>query len=271
MSKKRLSNTILAIVTCLTCAVCALSFCACDKKSDNIYERDNNFECTVTDADDALVYEPTGVSYSYGIIFYVGMFISPSEYGYIGEALAKQGYLVVIPKLASNDPDGGYLKTEPAFAKYPNVKFFVGGHDRGGGAAIRRAQENPQSVVGTVLFTPWGISKQVFDENGNLKRDEDGNIIWNKYSIASLSLPTLLIETDCDSLRTEALIADAKSRLNLNTTEEHILQNSCHFAFMSSATKSDAISISDDEIAAQHQNTVSLTLAFMRKTVLKQK
>ena len=126
-------------------------------------------------------------------------------------------------------------------------------------------------MAGTVLFAPVGISKQVLDENGKLKYDEDGNVVWNRYSIANLSLPTLLLETDCDSLRTEAMKTDAKSRLNASTTEEHMLENSCHFAFRSSAAESDAISISNDAIAAQNQNTVSLTLAFMRKTVLKQK
>ena len=271
MSKKCLSSPILAIVTIIMCAIAALSFCACDKKTDNIYEHDNAFEYTVTDGEDALVYEPKDVNYSYGIIFYVGMFISPSEYDYLGEALAKQGYLVVIPKLELNNANSGYLENESAFTKYPNVKFFVGGHDIGGGAAIRRAQENPNSILGTVLFTPIGISKQVFDENGKLKYDEDGNVVWNRFGIEKQSLPTLLLETDCKSLRTEAMVIDAKKRLNPNTTEEHILENSCHFAFMSSATQSDAISISNDEIAAQHKNTVSLTLAFMRKTVLKQK
>ncbi|MDE5601153.1 MAG: alpha/beta hydrolase [Clostridia bacterium] len=274
MSKKRVFNSILVAVACLMCALVALSFCACDKKTNNIYERDNDFEYTVTDGEDALVYEPKDVKYSYGIIFYVGLFISPNQYGYLAEALAKQGYLVIIPKFEMNDADSGYLETEPAFSKYPNVKFFVGGHDRGGGAAIRRAQENPNSIVGTILFAPWGISKQVFNEKNEPAKDEDGNVIWTVYSIAELSLPTLLLETDCNSWRTEAIVADAKKRLNPNSTKEHILKNSCHYGFLSSPTQSVTIAmedLTDEELDAQHQSTVSLTLAFMRKTVLKQK
>ena len=267
MGKKRLLNSILRIASCIVCVIAALSFCACNKKTDSIYEYDNNFEYTVIDSDDSLVYEPKDVNYTYGIIFYVEFLFSPKQYSYLAEALAKQGYLVVMPK-----PDGNrYSPTEPAFTKYPNVKFFVGGYGMGGGAAIRRAQENPSAVVGTVLFTPIDTSKLVTDENGKYVEDEDGNVMWTIYSIAELSLPTLLLETDCNNLRTDEIVAKAKSRLNLNTTEEYTLENSCHLGFLSNAAQFELVDLTNDEIAAQHQNTVSLTLAFMRKTVLKQK
>lgn len=267
MSKKRVFNMVLVTIACLMCAVCALSFCACNKKSDNIYERDNDFEYTVTDGEDALVYEPKDVNYTYGIIFYVEFLFSPKQYDYLAVSLAKQGYLVVMPKLDGNS----YSQTEPAFAKYPNIKFFVGGYGVGGGAAIRRAQENPSAVVGTVLFTPIDASKQVVDENGKYVKDEDGNVMWTIYSIAELSLPTLLLETDCDSIRTNDVVSKAKSRLNLNTTEEYKLENSCHLGFLSTAAQFELVDLTDEEIATQHQSTISLTLSFMRKTVLKQK
>lgn len=266
MGRTYFSKVIISIFTCILCASFTVCLCACHKKHKNNgvnYASENDFEYTVTDGDDALVFEPKNIAYKCGLIFYTGMFISPQQYAYLCEALAKQGYLVVISKLSNSSANSGYLKTEPAFAKYPNVKFFIGGHDMGGGAAIRRAQENPTAAVGVLLYAPLVIDSQVLDENGKLTYDEDGNVVKTVYSIAQQSLPTLLIEVD-EILRTEKMKSDIKSRINRNVATEHTLSSSTSNGFVMPDANSESSAPTADQRQAQLDLTVQYTLAFLR-------
>ena len=51
--------------------ISALGFSACNKE-DDFYSHDNSFDISVTDAEDALIYEPQNIPYRYGLVFYVG-------------------------------------------------------------------------------------------------------------------------------------------------------------------------------------------------------
>ena len=146
---KKLFSIVLIIAVLCSAAFCLFACDTPDNKSDNTpdnqevyvdYSKDNSYEFEVTEDDDAVTYMPKGVTAKYGLLFYLGTFIAPEGYSYLAEPLAKQGYAVVISKIAL--AYFLYKQTEVAFEKYPNIEFFIGGHSQGGGAAIKRAQEN---------------------------------------------------------------------------------------------------------------------------------
>lgn len=161
----------LSIISAILVLVLSATFLfACAKKDDAPvavdYKQDNSFAVNTVEDDSALVFEPIAdlvygengksykkVAYRYGVVFYTGLNIDANEYSYLGNALAKQGYLVIIKKDKTSFYN--YTATEEAFNKYPTVKFFIGGHSSEGGAtAIRRASEHEQLIVGALLFSP---------------------------------------------------------------------------------------------------------------------
>lgn len=251
------------ICTAIILVLCAVFFVACNDEPENIYAKDNNFVVRTTDTEDSLEFCPVGITPTYGIIFYVGGFVAPEYYTYLGESLAKQGYLVVIPKLENNMAYNDYKQTEAAFAKYPNVKFFVGGHDMGGGAAVRRAMECADNIKGVLLYAPIGFAKQKF-ENGKLVFDENGDPVWEQFTIADKHLPTLLLEVD-DTLRTEELKNEAKNHINVSNTKDYTIENSNAICFSAIPTAT----LSEEQAKAQRTATVEYTLAFLKDTVTK--
>lgn len=215
---------------CVLIVLILTSFClfACNKSDqkavDVNYRIANDFQIKTSNTDEYLVFEPilnpiyndtgmtyTAVNYRYGIVFYTGLNIGASEYSYLGNALAKQGYLVVVSKDKSSFYN--YDTSEKAFEQYKNVSFFIGGHSlQGGAAAIRRASETPD-IAGVVLLAPVGDRHKVLDENGIPKKDENGIEIQVADTLANSSLPTLLVNGDSDKILTQAQIADTLSRM----------------------------------------------------------
>ncbi len=246
--------------------ISALGFSACNKE-DDFYSHDNSFDISVTDAEDALIYEPQNIPYRYGLVFYVGTLIPSSQYAYLGEALARQGYIVIIPKFDKGSSYGAYKAIEPAFEKYTNVRFFVGGHGLGGGAAVRRAQENPTAVLGIALYSPICSSRQVLDKDGNLTFDENGQVVKVYDSVANLSLPTLVLEADGEGIVSDEMVADSKTRLNLAATQYVRLSHGGYTGFYAVTSRPDNSALTEQERQTQLTQTVEHTLAFMRSVV----
>lgn len=106
----------LSIISAILVLVLSATFLfACAQKDDAPvavdYKQDNSFAVNTIEDDSALVFEPIAdlvygengksykkVDYRYGVVFYTGLNINASEYSYLGNALAKQGYLVIIKK-----------------------------------------------------------------------------------------------------------------------------------------------------------------------------
>lgn len=239
----------LSIISAVLVLVLSATFLfACAQKDDAPvavdYKQDNSFAVNTVEDDSALVFEPIAdlvygengksykkVAYRYGVVFYTGLNIDASEYSYLGKALAKQGYLVIIKKDKTSFYN--YTATEEAFSKYPTVKFFIGGHSSEGGAtAIRRASENEQLIVGALLFSPVSRQHKVFDENGNPQKDENGIEIQIADTLANSSLPTLLLLGDSDKVLTESQIADTLSKMPSNHTK-HVIEGGTHIGFTS--------------------------------------
>ena len=229
------------------------SFCfiACNGNTDDRepvdYSKDNSYEIEVTEDKDAVTYMPVGAKAKYGLLFYVGTSIPPECYAYLAEPLAKQGYAVVISKLLLAYL--AYAKTEPAFQKYPNIEFFIGGHSQGGGAAVRRAQENSDSVKGVILCAP---------------------LCYGRDTIKDSAIPTLLLEATKDGVLKEGNKVAAKAKLP-DTRTEYMLEG-CHMSF--SSMDGDGIlelfhdgPATEEEKISQKELTYSYVLKFMRENV----
>ena len=100
-TKKKIFYAALAILI----VILAFGLVACNKAHGFPkvnYLADNDFEYSVTEmpyADGATmtVYEPSRVTYEYGLIFYVGTICTADMYDYLAGYLAARGFLVVIP------------------------------------------------------------------------------------------------------------------------------------------------------------------------------
>lgn len=67
-----------------------------------------------------------------GVIFYQGAKVEVEAYSYLGEALAKDGHFVVMPKLPLNLAILGINAVDSVIEQYPEVqKWYVAGHSMG--------------------------------------------------------------------------------------------------------------------------------------------
>lgn len=223
-----------------------------DKGRSVDYSLDNDYEYEVIDTDESLTYSPVGVEPQYGLVFYVGTAIDQAHYSYLAIALAKQGYIVVLPKMMLNMAYAFYSEQEIAFENHKDVRFFIGGHSQGGGAAVKRVQENSDKVLGAILYAP---------------------LCYAEDSIKDAETPTLLIEATKDNVLTADMKADAKSRLP--TCYSGYMLDGCHMSF--STFDDDGIlgffgdgPLTEAQKAEQKQKTIEYTLEFMKTVVLGQ-
>ncbi len=238
-----MKNKLPIIVAILIFALSAFCLFACEPKDEAgavDYKKENSFSVRMTESNSALTFEPvanivhgqdgisyTSVKYRYGVLFYVGTNADASAYSYIGNALAKQGYLVVIDK--DKTAYKNYSSTESVFSQYGNIDFFVSGHSaEGGAAAIRRAGES--SCLGAILLAPIADRHAQLDENGNRVQDKNGVDIYVADTLANTSVPTLLIEGNSDLVRTSDQTKDVKERMPQNCVEK-IIANGTHTGF----------------------------------------
>ena len=259
---------IAAIIAILLLAALIFTLAACTTDNTNAidYSVDNNFEVDSFEDGENVYFAPKDVAPSYGLLFYVGTVIAPSYYEYLGNALAKQGYLTVIPK--QSFAFSQYRVKESVFEKYPDVKFFVGGHSQGGGAAVRRAQDMPTSIAGVVLFAPICFTHVVYNENGEL----DG---YEYYNLHGANIPTLLLVGEGDAVLNEEQKQTARDCLDSNSLEYHVITPGTHMSF-STMDNDDAIgmmeavnlSVTLEQREAQRTYTLQYTLAFLKSVVL---
>lgn len=251
-------------------------FVACNDDEDTIdYSVDNDFDVTVTDDTTALVFAPANKEVKYGLLFYVGTGISPDKYSYLGNTLAKKGYLVYIPKFTLNLAYQYYAESETAFSKYPDVRFFIGGHsNQGSDAALRRINETERKELGAIFFAPITSARyKLYDKDGNPVKDTDGNEVWEEYSLSNTTLPTLYLEGDKDAMRNEEQIAASKRRMSQNCTFKTI-ENGNHTSFAQideapegSLIYNDVISTTIEQKNEQRTLTVFYVLQFLKNNI----
>ena len=250
-----MKKLIVVLMTIVTMSVCLVSVMQTDTQDLDVnfvdYSKENYFEYERIDARDAVSYVPVGVEAQYGLIFYIGTAIPYENYDYLAEPLVRAGYVVVLPKVDMGLAYMLYKETEKAFSRYPNIQFFVGGHSQGGGAAVRRAEENLDKVKGVVLYAPLCYMDDTIKDSG---------------------LPVLLLEATNDGVLSSEMKADAKTRLP--TSREEYMLEGCHMSF-SSMDDDSILSMffdgpaSEDVKQRQKDKTVEYTLNFLNAVVNK--
>jgi hypothetical protein len=104
----------------------------------------------------ALVFQPLGDNTITGLIFYPGGRVDYRAYAPMAETLAKNGFLVIIPKMPFNLAVFGYNQAEKYIQDYPTVEnWVIGGHSLGGSMAAHYVFENQQADYGLLLMASY--------------------------------------------------------------------------------------------------------------------
>lgn len=140
-----------------------------------------------------ITFAPAGQPAGTGFIFYPGGLVPPGAYAPAMQAIAAQGYLVVLVPMPLNlavfSPD----RALEAIAAYPEIEHWaIGGHSLGGAMAARFADEHPDLVDGLVLWAAYPAESN---------------------SLAGRDLPVVSIYGERDGLATPAKIAESASLL----------------------------------------------------------
>ncbi|MGE6548957.1 alpha/beta hydrolase [Bacillus mycoides] len=143
-----------------------------------------------------------------GIIFYQGAKVEAEAYSYLGEALAKDGHFVVMPKLPLNLAILGINAVDSVIEKYPEVqKWYVAGHSMGGAMISKYAFQHEDKVDGIIFL-------------GSYPADD----------FSTKSIPMLSIYGEVDALATVEKIENSKKLMSKNTTM-HMIKGGNHANF----------------------------------------
>lgn len=145
----------------------------------------------------ALVFKPWDGKMTTGLIFYPGGRVDYRAYSPMAEALAKEGFLVIIPRMPFNLAVFGYNEAEKYIQEYPMVEnWVIGGHSLGGSMAAHYIFGHQQADYGLLLVASYPAGS-----------DDLSDYAGSVYSIyASL-----------DGLATSEKIQNSRSLLPLNT------------------------------------------------------
>ncbi|MGG4558139.1 alpha/beta hydrolase [Bacillus toyonensis] len=177
-----------------------------------------------------------------GVIFYQGAKVEAEAYSYLGEALAKDGHFVVMPKLPLNLAILGINAVDSVMEQYPEVqKWYVAGHSMGGAMISKYAFQHEEKVDGIILL-------------GSYPADDS----------STKSIPMLSIYGEVDALATVEKIENNKKLMSKNTTM-HMIKGGNHANFgMYGEQKGDNASLITSK--AQQDETVKV----MEEWLLKQ-
>ncbi len=113
-------------------------------------------EVNFTTIDDWLVFEPTGSVPSIGLIFYPGGRVDPRAYAPQAQAIAAEGFTVIVVPMPLNFAFLGINRAAEVIKTFPEIiHWAVGGHSLGGAMAAEFAKENPQDIDGLVLWASY--------------------------------------------------------------------------------------------------------------------
>lgn len=151
---------------------------------------------------DWISFRPRDSEAQIGVIFYPDEKAEPAAYGPVLHRLAADGYLVVLTPMPLNIASLAPNTARQVMEQYPEVgKWVVAGHGRGGMAASKFAERNPESIVALIL---WGAYPPRFTD------------------LSDAPWPVLSIAGTADHLATPAKVTAAKSRLPQATRQLEI-------------------------------------------------
>ena len=106
-----------------------------------------------------LTFQPVDVQATTGLIFYPGGRVDPRAYAPAAQAIAEQGYLVVIVPMPLNLAVLSPNRAEAVITAHPEIQHWVvGGHSLGGAMAANFAYEHPGQLEGLALWASYPAS-----------------------------------------------------------------------------------------------------------------
>jgi len=112
------------------------------------------------------VFSPVDQQADTGFIIYPGGRVDPRSYAPAANAIAANGFQVVIVPMPLNLAVFGIDKAADVIAAYPQVdNWVVGGHSLGGSMAASFANGNPNLVEGLVLWASYPASNDDLSES----------------------------------------------------------------------------------------------------------
>ncbi len=113
-------------------------------------------EVSFTDAGDRLEWAPANGRYDTGLVLYPGGKVPAAAYGPAAQAIAAQGYLVIVPQMPFNLAVFNIDAASGAIAAHPEVATWaLGGHSLGGAMAGQYVASHPGQVDGLALWAAY--------------------------------------------------------------------------------------------------------------------
>ncbi len=116
-------------------------------------------DVTFHDAGSRLEWSPVAAPPTTGLIVYPGAKVPPAAYGPLAQAIAGQGYLVVIEAMPLNLAILGIGKADEAIAAHPGIRHWaIGGHSLGGSMAAQYAADHLDRLDGLVFWAAYAAT-----------------------------------------------------------------------------------------------------------------
>src|SRR5690349_8138517 len=111
------------------------------------------------DAGSRLEWSPTAAAPTTGLIVYPGAKVPAPAYGPLAQAIAGQGFLVVVEEMPLNLAILGVGRADDAIGAHPEIRLWaIGGHSLGGSMAAQYASEHLTRLQGLVFWASYGIA-----------------------------------------------------------------------------------------------------------------
>jgi len=113
-------------------------------------------EVTFVENDGRLEWTPADNDYDTAFVLYPGGKVPPAAYGPAAQAIAAEGYLVIIPPMPFNLAVFNINAADAAIADHPEVATWaIGGHSLGGSMAAQYTADHPDAIDGLAFWASY--------------------------------------------------------------------------------------------------------------------
>ncbi len=188
-----------------------------------------------------LVFTPQNMVTETGLIFYPGGRVDPRAYAPHAQAIAKEGFLVIVVPMPLNFAFLGLNQASEVIQRFPAIQTWaIGGHSLGGAMAAQFAEVHPETIDGLVFWAAYPAGSNDLTDN---------------------NLDVISIYATRDGLATETEITASRTQLPEDTTFVEITGgNHAGFGWYGPQSGDGAAEISQEQ---QQALVVSATTQFL--------